>query len=751
MRASSLAGIYSLNAQQLMTKQIIFVDSSVQDYQSLINNADDTQIVILNKNLSGIEQITNTLANQKDISALHILSHGSEGSLNLSTEALNSNNIEKFSPQIKQWGKALTQNADILLYGCEVAKGETGQNFLKRLSEITEANIAASATPTGSTELGGDWKLEVQTGDIKATIPFNAKALNTYSGILGFAPKVDFTTGSTPQSVSIGDFNGDGKLDLAVANYNDNTASILLNTTANGATTPTFATKVDFTTGSTPRSVSIGDFNGDGKLDLAVANYTNSNNASILLNTTATGATTPTFNPKVDFTTGSGSTSVSIGDFNSDNKPDLAVSNQNGASVSILLNTTTNTTTPTFATKVDFTVGSQATSVSIGDFNGDGKLDLATANTNSSTTVSILLNTTANGATTPTFATKVDFTTGFNPQSVSIGDINGDGKPDLAVANSLSATVSILLNTTANGATTPTFAPKVDFITGSRPTSVSIGDINGDGKPDLAVANYSSSTVSILLNTTANGATTPTFAPKVDFITGSRPTSVSIGDINGDGKPDLATANFNDNTASILLNTAPKVTAVTATTADGSYKAGDTIAITATFDAAVNVTGTPQLQLETGTTDQFATYASGSGGTALTFNYVVQAGDSAADLEYLATTALTLNGGTIKDNLATNAVLTLPALATANSLGGSKAIVVDTVAPTVALTSPSATTVNGLFNVIATFSEDVTGFDNTDITVANATVGNFATVNAKTYTFDVTPTADGKCDSFNLK
>jgi len=717
-----------------MTKQIIFVDSSVQDYQSLINNADDTQIVILNKNLSGIEQITNTLANQKDISALHILSHGSEGSLNLSTEALNSNNIEKFSPQIKQWGKALTQNADILLYGCEVAKGETGQNFLKRRS----------------TELGGDWKLEVQTGDIKATIPFNAKALNTYSGILGFAPKVDFSTGFNPQSVSIGDFNGDGKLDLATANFNDNTASILLNTTANGATTPTFATKVDFTTGSTPRSVSIGDFNGDGKLDLAVANYTNSNNASILLNTTATGATTPTFNPKVDFTTGSGSTSVSIGDFNSDNKPDLAVSNQNGASVSILLNTTTNATTPTFATKVDFTVGSQATSVSIGDFNGDGKLDLATANTNSST-VSILLNTTANGATTPTFAPKVDFSTGFNPQSVSIGDINGDGKPDLAVANSLSATVSILLNTTANGATTPTFATKVDFTTGSRPLSVSIGDLNGDGKPDLAVANYSSSTVSILLNTTANGATTPTFAPKVDSTTGSRPTSVSIGDINGDGKPDLAVANYSSYTASIFLNTAPKVTAVTATTADGSYKAGDTIAITATFDAAVNVTGTPQLQLETGTTDQFATYASGSGGTALTFNYVVQAGDSAADLEYLATTALTLNGGTIKDNLATNAVLTLPALATANSLGGSKAIVVDTVAPTVALTSPSATTVNGLFNVIATFSEDVTGFDNTDITVANATVGNFATVNAKTYTFDVTPTADGKCDSFNLK
>ncbi|CAH2573161.1 hypothetical protein PRNO82_02570 [Planktothrix rubescens] len=667
-----------------MNKQIIFVDSSVQDYQSLINNADAAQI-------------TNALANQKDISALHILSHGSEGSLNLSTEALNSHNLEKFSPQIKQWGKALTENADILLYGCEIGKGETGQNFVKRLSEITEANIAASATPTGSTELGGDWKLEVQTGDIKATIPFNAKALNTYIGVLGFATKADFTTGTNPQSVSIGDFNGDGKPDLAVANNGSNTASILLNTTANGATTPTFATKVDFTTGNAPQFVSIGDFNGDGKPDLAVAN-TNSSTVSILLNTTANGATTPTFAPKVDFTTDYGPLSVSIGDLNGDGKPDLAVANNGSSTASILLNTTaTRATTPTFATKVDFTTGtgSGPRSVSIGDINGDGKLDLATANGNNRT-ASILLNTTATGATTPTFATNVDFTTGSNPYSVSIGDFNGDGKPDLATANSGGASnnASILLNTTANGATTPTFAPKVDFITGLTPTSVSIGDINGDGKPDLATANFNDNTASIRLNTTANGATTPTFAPKVDFITGSRPTSVSIGDINGDGKPDLAVANYSSNTASIRLNTTAKVTAVTATSADDSYGVGATIAITVTFDAAVNVTGTPRLQLETGTTDRFATYNSGSGGNVLTFNYVVLPGDTSADLEYLSTSALTLNGGTIKETAASgwDAFLTLPTLATANSLGGSKAIVVDATAPTAPTIATTGTT-----------------------------------------------------------
>jgi hypothetical protein len=109
-----------------------------------------------------------------------------------------------------------------------------------------------------------------------------------------------------------------------------------------------------------------------------------------------------------------------------------------------------------------------------------------------------------------------------------------------------SDTVSILLNTTATGATTPTFATQVTFDTGSFPYSVSIGDINGDGKPDLAVANNSADSAGILLNTTATGATTPTFATRVDFPTGTRPEFVSIGDINRDGHLDLAVANRDD-------------------------------------------------------------------------------------------------------------------------------------------------------------------------------------------------------------
>src|SRR5437867_157192 len=175
---------------------------------------------------------------------------------------------------------------------------------------------------------------------------------------------------------------------------------------------------------------------------------------------------------------------------------------------------------PSFAAKQDFATGTTPQSVTVGDLNGDGKLDLAVANLNS-TTVSVLLNTTAPGAATPSFAPKQDFATGAFPRSVTVGDLNGDGKLDLAVANSGvgASTVSVLLNTTAPGAATPNFAAKQDFATGTSPVSVTVGDVNLDGKLDLAVANLNSNTVSVLLNTTAPGAATPSFAAKQDLDT----------------------------------------------------------------------------------------------------------------------------------------------------------------------------------------------------------------------------------------
>jgi len=252
---------------------------------------------------------------------------------------------------------------------------------------------------------------------------------------------------------------------------------------------------------------------------------------------------------------------VATADINGDGLPDLIVANNADNTVSVLLNTTApGAAAPSFSAQETFATGGGPYAVAVADINGDGKPDLIVANEGVNT-ISVLRNTTAPGATTPSFAARQTFAVGAAPRSVAVADINGDGKADLIVANSGDNTVSVLRNTTATGATTLSFAAQQTFATGSAPYSVATGDINGDGKPDLVVANYSDNTVSVLLNTTATGATTASFAAQHAFATSTEPTSVTVADMNGDGKPDLIVANylgwdqsFND-AVSILRNT----------------------------------------------------------------------------------------------------------------------------------------------------------------------------------------------------
>ena len=338
------------------------------------------------------------------------------------------------------------------------------------------------------------------------------------------------------------DLNGDGKPDLIVADQGSSAVSVLLNTTAPGAATASFAAQMAFATGRGPHSVTTADLNGDGKPDLIVANSA-ANTVSVLLNTTAPGAATPSFAAQQTFATGSGPFFVRAADLNGDGKPDLIVANGDSNTVSVFLNTTApGATTPSFADQQTFATGHEPDSVTAADLNGDGQPDLIVAN-DSSNTVSVLLNTTALAITSPAFAAQQSSATGSSPVSVAAADLNGDGKPDLIVANKTSNTVSVLLNTTAAGATTPSFAAQQTFATGGYPVSVAAADFNGDGKPDLIVANYHSNTVSVLLNTTAPGPTTPSFAAQQTFATGTYPRSVTVADINGDGKPDLVVAN----------------------------------------------------------------------------------------------------------------------------------------------------------------------------------------------------------------
>jgi hypothetical protein len=461
-------------------------------------------------------------------------------------------------------------------------------------------------------------------------------------------PTGDIRHGTAPSFVAVADLNGDGKPDLVVVGSINapNNVSVLLNTTTPGAAAPTFAPRAIFTAGRGPFSVAITDVNGDGKPDLVVANF-NSASVSVLLNTTTPGAAAPTFASQVGFNTGQGARSVTVADLNGDGKPDLVVAS--GANtVSVLLNTTaTGATTPTFASKVDFAAGMGSVSVAVGDLNGDGLPDIVVVNEGSNT-VSVLLNTTAAGNPTPSFAMKGDFATGSNPVSVAVADLNGDGSPDIAVANRSSNSVSVLLNTTMAGAPAPSFALRTDFTTTANIGSVAAVDLNGDGKPDLVVASYAYNIVSVLLNTTAAGAAAPAFALKVDFhtVTYTGASSVAIGDLNGDGRPDVVLANPSANSVSVLLNTPETITNGTAT---GTITESDAPPSTPTLTSISPnsaMVGDPNTTITLNGMNFVASSTADFNGAALTTMFVssteLMADIPAADLTMAGTAAVTV-------------------------------------------------------------------------------------------------------------
>ena len=407
-----------------------------------------------------------------------------------------------------------------------------------------------------------------------------------------------FSTADGPMFVAMGDLNGDGKSDVVTANRYSNDVSVLLNTTETGSATASFAVKTQFATGTSPRCVALGDINGDGKLDIATADYNSTGYVSVLLNTTEIGATTPTFAAKRDFSTGTSSQSVALADINGDGKLDLIVANTGSNNVSVLLNTTaTGATTASFAARQNFATGGSPVSVAVGDFNADGKVDVVTSSSGSQT-ASVLLNTTESGATTPSFASKQDFGLGAYGYCVVVADLNADGRPDMATANPWSNDMSVLLNTTSAGATTFSFTTAQRFSTqdslSSAPYCGFVGDIDGDGKLDLVAVGQASKRVSVLVNTMETGATTPSFATTKNFslLESAQPRAVTVGDVNGDGKLDVVSADSGANTMSVLLNTTTSTTApiMTAPTATSITATGATLGGTVSSDGGAALT-----------------------------------------------------------------------------------------------------------------------------------------------------------------
>jgi len=254
---------------------------------------------------------------------------------------------------------------------------------------------------------------------------------------VSFIGRRDFEVGRSPQSIAIGDFNGDGVPDMAVANFGDSEfpgdVSVLL-----GSADGTLEAARSFRAGRRPRSIAVGDFNGDGIQDLAVADG-ESNDVSVLL-----GNGDGSFQTAMNFAIGSFQVFVAVGDFNGDGVQDLAVakigSDEFPGSVSVLLGNGDGT----FQMARDFDAGIGPVSIAVADFNGDGVQDLAVANAGGYVvppgSVSVLL---GNGD--GTFQMARDFDAGTHPRAIVVGHFNRDGALDLAVANAGSNDVSVLL------------------------------------------------------------------------------------------------------------------------------------------------------------------------------------------------------------------------------------------------------------------------------------------------------------------
>jgi len=386
--------------------------------------------------------------------------------------------------------------------------------------------------------------------------------------------RTDYTAGNNPQSVAVGDFNKDGKLDFAVSIYNGGNAGSVSVFHGNGD--GTFQPKVNYATGNGPVVVVATDLNHDGKLDLVTANDTGAS-VSVLL-----GNGDGTFQARKDYGAGSFPHWVAAADFNGDSYLDLAVTNEGSNTVGIFLNNGDGT----FQAMKTYATAAEPWSLSTGDFNHDGKQDLAVTCYYDSD-VCILL---GNGD--GSFGPYKEYVAGNAPGVVVTADINLDGIPDLVMANYTSGntgTAGILLG---NG--DGTFQPPIYSTVGLGPDGLAVGNFNGDKFPDLAVANLIGNNMSVLLG---NGD--GTFQPQQEFNTGNFPIGVAAQGLNGQaaGSDDIVVANDFSTSASVFLNEA--ATRIALTSNPNPSKKGQPVTFTATVTGAVGGQPTGNITFET--------------------------------------------------------------------------------------------------------------------------------------------------------
>ena len=555
-------------------QEVVFVDSNIKDYEQLISGLKPgTEVVVLDANKDGLQQIADYLDGRSGIDSIHVLSHGKVGQVQLGSDWLDSADLASRSELLNAIGQSMASDGDILLYGCQVGANGEGRAFIDGLSAATGADVAASNDLTGAASMGGDWVLEVNQGTIESRV---VDGVASYSGLLVAAD--ENYDDDANQSFSTSVFTLDG-----------------VKYTITGAGGANYSSLVS----RDPLASPLGDGGSDYFLLLDSAG---------LFGVTSI---------KVEMADGSmfrlnGLSFDGLADTN------ILITPNGGSALSFIsnssfithenINTSGNTD---FQNISSFTISGGNISIALDDLNFEAPQVIPTL----------------------TSATVAD-------PSLKAGE---------------TSLVTFTFNTAVSGFTTADLTVDHGVITG--------------------------------LSSSNGGLTwTGTLTPDADVTDTSNLVTVNLAGVTSVSSSTAGSGAASSNNYAIDTHL-PTVTSVSSSTSNGTYAPGAVISITVTFDEVVTVTGVPQLTLETGSTDRVVSYASGSGTNTLTFNYTVQAGDTSADLDYVSSSALSLNGGTIRDAATNNATLTLASPGAAGSLGANKAIVIDS--------SPSFSNLNG--------------------------------------------------------
>ena len=358
-----------------------------------------------------------------------------------------------------------------------------------------------------------------------------------------FANASSFSSIANSRDVAVADFNGDGIPDLAIVNQSGSSVYILLGN-GDGTFTAASGSPVSISGGNNLVGITTGDFNNDGNVDFAVVSWGGSK--VFILQGNGNG----TFQAPTSVSVVGSPVEIATADFNNDGNLDMAVVDNSGNHVEVLLGNGTGA----FPTTSIYSTGSSPYSIAVADLNNDGNLDMVIGN-NGASSVTVLL---GNGAGSFSQPTGSPFAAGTNPSpsALIIGDFNGDGKPDLAVPDSGNSTVGILLG---NGDGTFGTASYLTALSGQK--TIAMADFNGDGNQDLAVCDLTSGSIEKYLG---NGNGTFQGAVSISTGSTSC-SDMASADFNGDGNPDLVIPMQGNNKAVILLDSMTHTATASAT------------------------------------------------------------------------------------------------------------------------------------------------------------------------------------------